>query len=439
MPALEARFLQTASAAMTVADAHRTILAVWRIEQPRLITSLARMLRDVPLAEDLTQEALLAALERWPATGVPEKPGAWLMATAKRRALDHLRRSRMLERKHDIIAWDMEEEQQAMADLDSALDDDIGDELLRLIFTACHPRLSREARAALALRMICGLTTEEIARAFLLPEATIAQRIVRAKRTLSESGLAYETPSGEELSKRLSSVLEVVYLVFNEGYTAASGEDWLRPQLCNEALRMGRVLTSIVPHEPEAHGLLALMELNASRTAARTDAEGEPILMLDQNRALWDQFQIRRGMQALGRARELGGAGGIYALQAAIIACHAQARTASDTDWSRIAGHYAVLAAVVRSPIIDLNRAVAVGMAEGPEVALAIVDRLAREPALKGYHLLPSVRGDLLHKLGRYEEARAAFEAAAALAGNRREHDLLRRRAAEAADAAMSS
>lgn len=424
---------------MTVADAHRKILAVWRIEQPRLITSLARMLRDVSVAEDLTQEALLAALERWPATGVPEKPGAWLMATAKRRALDHLRRSRMLERKHDIIAWEMEEEEQAMPDLDSALDDDIGDELLRLIFTACHPRLSHEARAALALRMICGLTTQEIARAFLLPEATIAQRIVRAKRTLSESGLAYETPSGEELSKRLSSVLEVVYLIFNEGYTAASGEDWLRPQLCNEALRMGRVLTSIVPQEPEAYGLLALMELNASRTAARTDADGEPILMLDQNRSLWDQFQIRRGLQALGRARELGGAAGIYVLQATIIACHAQARTAGDTDWSRIAGLYAELATVVRSPIIDLNRAVAVGMAEGPEVALVIVDRLAREPALKGYHLLPSVRGDLLHKLGRYKEARAAFEAAASLAGNRREHDLLRRRAAEAADAAMSS
>ncbi len=274
---------------MTAADAHRAILAVWRIEQPRLITSLARLLRDVPLAEDLTQEALVAALERWPATGVPEKPGAWLMATAKHRALDHLRRGRMLERKHELIARDLEEEQQAVPDLDSALDDDIGDELLRLIFTACHPRLSREARTALALRMICGLTTEEIARAFLLPEPTIAQRIVRAKRTLSESGLAYETPRGEELSARLFSVLEVVYLIFNEGYTAARGQDWLRPQLCNEALRMGRVLTSIAPHEPEAHGLLALMELNASRTAARTDAVGEPILMLDQNRALWDQ------------------------------------------------------------------------------------------------------------------------------------------------------
>jgi RNA polymerase sigma factor (sigma-70 family) len=423
---------------MTAADAHRAILAVWRIEQPRLITSLARLLRDVPLAEDLTQEALLVALERWPVTGVPEKPGAWLMTTAKHRALDHLRRGRMIERKQKMIAWDLEEEEQAMPDLESALDDDIGDELLRLIFTACHPLLSRAARAALSLRMICGLTTEEIARAFLLPEATIAQRIVRAKRTLSESGLAYETPRGEELAARLSSVLEVVYLIFNEGYTAARGQDWLRPQLCNEALRMGRVLASIAPHEPEAHGLLALMELNASRTAARTDTAGEPILMLDQNRGLWDQLQIRRGMQALGRACELGGAGGIYVLQAAIIACHAEAKTAGDTDWSRIAGYYAELAAIVRSPIIDLNRAVAVGMAEGPEAALAIVDRLMREPALKDYHLLPSVRGDLLHKLGRYEEARAAFEAAAALAANRREHDLLRRRAAAAAGAAMS-
>ena len=421
---------------MREAVAHRAILAVWRIEQPRLITSLARMLRDVPLAEDLTQEALLAALEHWPATGVPEKPGAWLMSTAKRRALDHLRRNRMLERKHEMVAWEMEVEQQALPDLDSALDDDIGDELLRLIFTACHPRLSREARAALALRMICGLTTEEIARAFLVPEATIAQRIVRAKRTLSESGLAYETPRGEELAQRLSSVLEVVYLIFNEGYTAARGEDWLRPQLCHEALRIGRVLTAIAPREPEAHGLLALMELNASRTAARIDAAGEPILLLDQNRALWDQLQIRRGLLALGRARELGGAGGVYALQAAIIACHAQARTANDTDWSRIASLYAELAAALPSPIIELNRAVAVGMAEGPEEGLVIVDRLASVPALKAYHLLPSVRGDLLHKLGRHEEARAAFEAAAALAGNRREQDLLRRRATEAADAA---
>src|ERR1700731_4275319 len=424
---------------MTAADIHPAILAAWRIEQPRLITGLSRMLRDVPLAEELTQDALVAALEHWPQSGVPEKPGAWLMATAKRRALDHLRRVRMLARKHEMVAREMEAEQQAMPDLDSALDDDIGDELLRLIFTACHPRLPREARTALALRMICGLTTEEIARAFLLPDGTIAQRIVRAKRTLSESGLAYETPRHEELSERLSSVLEIVYLVFNESYAATRGEDWLRPQLCHEALRMSRVLTAIAPHEPEAHGLLALMELNASRAAARIDAAGEPILMLDQNRALWDQLQIRRGMQALGRARELGGVGGFYALQAAIIACHAQARTAGDTDWPRIAGLYAELAAVVRSPIIDLNRAVAVGTAEGPEVALAIVDRLVCEPALKGYHLLPSVRGDLLRKLGRYEQARAAFNAAAAPAANRREHDLLRGRAAEAADAAMLS
>jgi predicted RNA polymerase sigma factor len=332
----------------------------------------------------------------------------------------------------------MEQEQRILPDLDAALDDDIGDELLRLIFTACHPRLSREARAALALRMVCGLTTEEIARAFLLPDATIAQRIVRAKRTLSESGLAYETPRGEELSQRLSSVLEVVYLIFNEGYTAARGVNWLRPQLCHEALRMGRVLTSIAPHEPEAHGLLALMELNASRIAARTDAAGEPILMLDQNRALWDQLQIRRGLQALGRAHELGGADGFYELQAAIIACHARAVTAEDTDWARISGLYAELAALVRSPVVDLNRAVAVGMAEGPEAALVIVDRLAHEPALKNYHLLPSVRGDLLRKLGRYEEARAAFEAAAVLAGNKREQELLKRRAAEAANAAVS-
>ena len=337
-----------------------------------------------------------------------------------------------------MIASDMEEEQRVMPDLDSTLDDDIGDEMLRLIFTACHPLLSREARAALALRMICGLTTEEIARAFLLPTATIAQRIVRAKRTLSESGLAYETPRGEELPKRLASVLEVVYLIFNEGYTAARGDDWSRPQLCHEALRIGRVLTAVAPHEPEAHGLLALMELNSSRAAARTDDAGDPILMLDQNRALWDQIQIRRGVQTLGRAQELGGRGGFYALQAAIIACHAQAGTASDTDWSRIAGLYAELAAVVRSPVIELNRAVAVGMAEGPQAALAIVDGLAQEPALKNYHLLGSVRGDLLQRLGRFEEARAAFEAAAELAGNKRERDLMKRRAAKAGAATPS-
>jgi len=417
------------------ADTHRAILAIWRIEHPRLITRLARLLRDVPLAEDLTQEALLAALESWPVTGVPTKPGAWLMTTARNRALDHLRRRRMLERKHQLAGGDIEEH--AAFDVESAADDGIDDELLRLVFTACHPILSREARTALALRMICGLTTAEIARAFLVPETTIAQRIVRAKRTLSDSGLAYETPRREELSQRLASVFEVVYIVFNEGYTAAHGEEWLRPQLCNEALRMGRVLVSIAPHEPEAHGLLALMELNAARTAARTGATGEPILILDQDRGLWDRLQIRRGIQGLERTRQLGGEYGFYALQAAIVACHAEAGTAAETDWSRIAGLYAQLAMLVRSPVIDLNRAVAVAMAEGPEVALAIIDRLAREPAMKSYHLLPSVRGDLLQKLGRYEEARAAFETAAAFAGNERERDLLRKRAAVAADARL--
>jgi RNA polymerase sigma factor (sigma-70 family) len=432
-PTPDARVRQVQSAAMTAADINRTILAVWRIEQPRLITGLSRMLRDVTLAEDLTQEALVAALEHWPVTGVPEKPGAWLMATAKRRALDDLRRRNMLARKHEMLIRDLEQEQQAMPDPDAALDDDIGDELLRLIFTACHPKLSREARAALALRMICGLTTEEIARAFLQPEATIAQRIVRAKRTLSESGLAYETPRREELSERLASVLEVVYLIFNEGYTAARGDEWLRPQLCNDALRMGRVLTRVAPQEAEAHGLLALMELNASRIATRTDAAGDPVLLMDQNRARWDHLQIRRGLLALTRAHELGGARGFYSLQAAIVACHARAGTPAETDWLRIAALYAELTALVRSPVIELNRAVAVGMAEGPAAALAIVDDLAHEPALKSYHLLESVRGDLLFKLARFAEARAAFEAAARLAGNKREHDLLQRRVVEAA------
>ena len=358
---------------MTAADIHRTILAVWRIEQPRLITGLSRMLRDVTQAEDLTQEALVAALEHWPVTGVPEKPGAWLMATAKRRALDDLRRRGMLARKHEMLIRELAQEQQAMPDPDAALDDEFGDELLRLIFTACHPRLSREARTALALKMICGLTTEEIARAFLQPEATIAQRIVRAKRTLSESGLAYETPRGEELSERLASVLEVVYLIFNEGYTAARGDAWLRPQLCNDALRMGRVLTLVAPQEAEAHGLLALMELNASRIAARTDAAGDPILLMDQNRMRWDRLQIRRGLSALARASELGGGQGFYALQAAIVACHASAATPDETEWPRIARLYAELSGLVRSPIIELNRAVAIGMAEGPEDRKSVV------------------------------------------------------------------
>jgi RNA polymerase sigma factor (sigma-70 family) len=424
---------------MADGDTHRAIQAAWRIEQPRLITSLARMLRDVPLAEELTQDALVAALERWPETGIPEKPGAWLMATAKRRALDHLRRSRMLQRNHEIVTRELEAEQQVMPDWDAGLDDDIGDEMLRLIFTACHPLLSHEARAALALRMICGLTTGEIARAFLLPDATISQRIVRAKRTLSESGISYETPRGDELSARLSSVLEVIYLIFNEGYAAASGDDWMRPQLCNEALRLGRVLISIAPYEPEVYGLQALMELNASRAAARIDTVGDPVLLLHQDRALWDRLQIRRGLQALDKAHALGGGGGFYALQATIVACHAQAETAAETDWSRIASVYSDLAALVPSPVIELNRAVAVGMAEGPEAALTIVDGLMTEPALKTYHLLPSVRGDLLDKLGRHDEARAEFEAAATLAGNKREQVLLKRRAARAAAAAGSS
>ena len=414
---------------MSAADTHRAILAVWRIEQPRLITTLARMLRDVPLAEELTQEALLAALERWPADGVPERPGAWLMATAKRRALDHLRRRRMLDRKHAMVARDLEAEQQAMPDFDSALDDDIGDEMLRLIFTACHPILPREARAALALRMICGLTTEEIARAFLVPEATLAQRIVRAKRTLSRSGLAYETPRGDALAARLSTVLEVVYLIFNEGYAAARGDDWMRPRLCQEALRLGRVLSAVAPHESEIHGLVALMELNASRTAARTDQAGEPILLKDQDRALWDLLQIRRGQKSLARAIELGGRNGAYALQAAIVGCHARAESFAATDWSAIAALYATLAQVTPSPVVELNRAIAVAMDQGPGAGLAIVDGLVAEPALRGYHLLPSVRGDLLEQLGRRDEARAAFLTAASLAGNRREREFLKRRA----------
>ncbi|WP_369719691.1 RNA polymerase sigma factor [Bradyrhizobium sp. LLZ17] len=414
---------------MTAADIDRVIRANWRVVQPRLIATLSRMLRDVPLAEELTQDALVAALEAWPSMGVPENPGAWLMTTARRRALDHLRRGKMLADKHGMLARDMLQEQATVPDFDAALDDDIGDELLRLIFTACHPILSREARAALALRMICGLTTPEIARAYLVPEATISQRIVRAKRTLSESGLAYETPSGEALSQRLGSVLEVVYLIFNEGYLAARGEEWLRPQLCDEALRMGRVLVALAPEEPEVYGLVALMDLNASRLHARTDANGDPILLMDQDRMLWDRLQIRRGLRALERAGELGGASGFYALQAAIAACHATADVAASTDWRRIAQLYAELARLVRSPVIELNRAVAVGMAEGPQAGLDIVDAIAGEPALTAYHHLPAVRGDLLQKLGRLAEARLAFEAAAQLATNGRERALMQRRA----------
>jgi RNA polymerase sigma factor (sigma-70 family) len=417
---------------VTVADTHRAILAVWRIEQARLIAVLARMTRDISLAEELAQEALVTALERWPDTGVPEKPGAWLLAAAKRRAIDHFRRDKMLERKHAALVHELETEQDSTPDLDAALDDDIGDDMLRLIFTACHPLLSPEARAALTLRMIAGLTTEEIARAFLASDATIAQRIVRAKRTLSESGLAYETPRGPELAERLASVLGVIYLIFNEGYAATAGDDWMRPQLCEEALRLGRILVSLAPREPEAHGLVSLMELHASRAAARTTAAGEPVLLLEQNRTSWDRLLIQRGLAALARAEELGGARGFYALQAAIVACHARAPTAAATDWTRIAALYAELASLAPSPVIELNRAVAVAMAEGAQAGLDIVDRLAEEPALKRYHLLPGVRGDLLFKLGRHSEARIAFDHAAALATNRRERDLMLKRAQEA-------
>jgi len=409
-------------------DAQRAILAVWRIEQPRLIAGLARMLRDVPLAEELVQEALVAALETWPRTGTPERPGAWLMATARRRALDQLRRRRMLWRKHETLAADLEAGQQQAPDLDAALDDDIGDERLRLIFTACHPVLSREARAALTLRMICGLTTEEIARAFLQTEVAVGQRITRAKRTLSESGLAYETPRGDERAARLSSVLEVVYLIFNEGYAATRGDDWMRPQLMHEGLRLGRILTAILPGEPEPHALLALTELNASRQAARTGSDGAPILLPDQNRDLWDWAQIRRGLLALSRAQALGGGGGFYALQAAIVACHVRAQATEQTDWARIAELYGSLARRWPSPVVELNRAIAVAFAEGPAAGLAILDTLGE--ALARYHLLPSARGDLLLKLGRADEARAEFLRAAGLAGNAQERSFLERRAA---------
>ncbi|OKO88786.1 RNA polymerase subunit sigma-24 [Bradyrhizobium sp. NAS80.1] len=419
---------------MTAADIDQIIRATWRVVQPRLIATLSRMLRDVPLAEELTQDALVAALEAWPVIGVPDNPGAWLMTTARRRALDVLRRGKMLAEKHDMLARDMLQEQEIVPDFDTTLDDDIGDEWLRLIFTACHPLLPRQARAALALRMICGLTTDEIARAFLVTEATISQRIVRAKRTLSQSGLTYETPSGEALSERLASVLEVVYLIFNEGYAASRGEEWLRPQLCDEALRMGRVLVGLAPLEPEVHGLMALMELNAARKWARTSIDGEPILLMDQDRRLWDRRQIGDGLRALGRARELGGAGGFYTLQAMIVACHATAETAAATDWRRIAELYGQLAALVRSPVIELNRAVALGMAEGPQAGLDLVDLIMDEPALRAYHHLQAVRGDLLQKLGRFAEARVSFETAARLATNARERVLMEQRAAAIAD-----
>jgi RNA polymerase sigma-70 factor, ECF subfamily len=411
---------------VTATDTHRAIDAVWRIESPKLIAGLARIVRDIGVAEDLAQDALVAALEQWPESGVPRNPGAWLMAAAKHRAIDFFRRSKLLERKHEELGYELEAERQAAApDPDAALDDEVGDDLLRLVFTACHPVLSTEARVALTLRLLGGLTTEEIARAFLVSEPTIAQRIVRAKRTLAKERVPYEVPRGTELAPRLSSVLEVVYLIFNEGYAATAGADWMRPALCEDALRLGRILAELAPAEPEVHGLVALMEIQASRSKARTAPSGEPILLLDQNRGLWDQLLIRRGLTALERAEELGGAGGSYALQAAIAACHARARTPEETDWARIAALYERLATLAPSPVVELNRAVALAMAFGPQAGLELVDSLIADPALQRYHLLPSVRGDLLVKLDRFDEARAEFERAAALTRNSRERELL--------------
>ncbi len=420
---------------MTTPDTHRAIEAVWRIESAKLIAGLARIVRDVGLAEDLAQDALVIALERWPESGIPNKPGAWLMATAKHRAIDRLRRNIVLERKHEELGRDLEIQQEmAEADFDAALDDDVGDDLLRLIFTACHPVLSTEARVALTLRLLGGLTTDEIARAFLVSEPTVAQRIVRAKRTLAEAHVPFEVPRGAERAARLSSGLEVIYLIFNEGYAATAGDDWMRPALCEDALRLGRILAELVPNEPEVHGLVALMEIQASRMRARVGPSGEPILLLDQNRARWDQLLIRRGLAALARAEALGSALGPYTLQAAIAACHARARTPEETDWARIAALYDALAQLAPSPVVELNRAVALAMAYGPAAGLELVDALTSEPSLKNYHLLPSVRGDLLAKLGRVDEARAEFERAAALTRNARERELLLERARAAAD-----
>jgi RNA polymerase sigma factor (sigma-70 family) len=415
---------------VTASETHRTIDAVWRIESARLIAGLARVVRDIGLAEELAQDALVAALEQWPESGIPDNPGAWLMATAKHRAIDQVRRKKRIERKHEELRQELQAEQEGAApDLDAALDDDVGDDLLRLVFATCHPILSTEARVALTLRLLGGLTTEEIARAFLVSEPTIAQRIVRAKRTLAKARVPFEVPRGAELAPRLSSVLEVIYLVFNEGYTATAGDDWIRPGLCEDALRLGRILAELAPEEPEVHGLVALMEIQASRLRARVGPSGEPILLLDQNRALWDQLLIRRGLAALNRAEDLTGASGPYALQAAIAACHARALTPAVTDWTRIAALYAVLAQLAPSPIVELNRAVAVAMAFGPQAGLELVDALTSEPTLQGYHLLPSVRGDLLVKLGRPDEARPEFERAASLTRNARERQLLIERA----------
>jgi len=414
-------------------DARGAIDAVWRIESPKLVGALTRMVRDVGVAEDLAQDALVAALEQWPGEGIPRNPGAWLMAAAKHRAIDLFRRTRMLGEKHAEIGRGLDAAQQQIPDLDSALDDDVGDDLLRLVFIACHPVLSTEARVALTLRLLGGLTTDEIARAFLTPEPTIAQRIVRAKRTLAKERVPFEVPRGADLDARLSSALEVVYLIFNEGYTATAGDDWMRPALCEEALRLGRIVAELAPRETEVHGLVALMEIQASRFRARVDAAGLPILLLDQNRAQWDRLLIGRGLAALERAARLGGARGPYLLQASIAACHARAVDAGDTDWARIVALYDELAAASPSPVVDLNRAVAIGMASGAQAGLDALDHLRDEPAMRRYHLLPAVRGDLLARLGRQDEARAEFERAAALTRNARERELLLERAREQA------
>jgi RNA polymerase sigma factor (sigma-70 family) len=419
---------------VTVTETHRAIEAVWRIESARLIAALTRIVHDIGIAEELAQDALVAALEQWPESGIPQNPGAWLMGTAKHRAIDFLRRGTMVERKHEHLGREMAEREMQVPDLAASMDNTIGDDLLRLVFIACHPVLSTEARVALTLRLLGGLTTGEIARAYLVTEPAIAQRLVRAKRTLSDAHVPFEVPRGVEFTARLSSVLQVIYLIFNEGYSATAGDDWMRPALCEEALRLGRLLTGLVPNEPEAHGLVALMEIQASRLRARVSSLGEPILLLDQDRARWDQLLIRRGFAALERVEELGGQRAPYAIQAEIAACHARAATADDTDWGRIVALYGELAQIAPSPVVELNRAVAVGMASGPAAGLELVDQLLEQPALGNYHLLPSIRGDLLKKLGRIEEARVEFERAASITHNARERNLLLARARACGD-----
>ena len=418
---------------MTATEIHRTIEAVWRIESARVIAGLTRIVRDVGMAEELAQDALVIALQKWPETGIPENPGAWLMGTAKHRAIDYLRRGTLADRKNEDLSREMAEKEMQVPDLAAAMDDTIGDDMLRLVFIACHPVLSTEAQVALTLRLLGGLTTDEIARAYLVPETTIAQRVVRAKRTLSDAPAPFELPRGADFKARLSSVLQVIYLIFNEGYSASSGDDWMRPALCEDALRLGRILAELVPNEAEAHGLVALMELQASRTKARVGPAGEPILLLEQDRAKWDRLLIQRGLAALARAQKVSSEPGPYVIQAEIAACHARARTGGDTDWAKIAELYGQLAQITPSPVIESNRAVAVSMALGPGAGLELVDGLQNDPALRSYHLLPSVRGDLLKKLGRLQEARAEFERAAAMTRNVREQELLLQRARECA------